>query len=59
MTKEAERVWNEGGNLLSIEATVTKSIYIQFGRKYWEVYYDPGTNQIDRINKATEKEEEK
>jgi hypothetical protein len=56
MNEEAERIWNEGVYLASIEYYCFKINLYSLGKEFWEVYYHPVQNTIERVSRASEED---
>lgn len=53
MNEDAERIWEEGEFLITIEYYAFKINLYSVGKEFWEIYYHPIKNTIEKINKAT------
>jgi hypothetical protein len=52
MNEEAEQVWNQGEYVMSIDYYGYRINLYLVGKEYYEVFYNPSSNEIEKINRA-------
>ena len=54
MNEDADHIWNQGEFVMSIDNYYGYRINLYLvGKEYYEVFYDPSENEIEKINRAT------
>ncbi|HCW06658.1 MAG TPA: hypothetical protein DGG95_04750 [Cytophagales bacterium] len=54
MDEVAERIWNNGCFLIAIDYYGYKISLYSLGTDFYEIFYNPRTNEIEKISLATE-----
>ena len=52
MHEDAEQVWAHGKYLISIEYYSFKINLYSVGEEFYEIFYNPNTNEIEKVNCA-------
>ena len=54
MNEEAQRIWDSGKYLISIKYYNYRISLYSVGKEFFEIFYDPESNAIEKINMANE-----
>jgi hypothetical protein len=54
MNEDAQRIWDNGNHLISIKYYNYRISLYSVGKEFFEIFYNPESNTIEKINLATE-----
>ena len=59
MKEEADKVWDKGTHLITIEHNGFKVSLYSVGKEFIEIHHNPTENRIEQINQASENDLQK